>query len=157
VGKQELASEALGHRDEEVLGRILSYLRMKTGNDFSHYKRATVLRRLARRMQVARTDSFDEYFGRLRDNAQEVEGLLAELLISVTSFFRDQEAFQALARDAIPQMFEHAQESPSLRVWVPGCATGEEAYSILMLLLEEAARRDFRPEIQLFASDLDPH
>src|SRR5262249_52216589 len=117
---------------------------------------ATVLRRLARRMQVARTETFDDYLAQLRDSSQEVEALLAELLISVTSFFRDQEAFQALAREVIPHLFDDAQENRSLRVWVPGCATGEEAYSILILLLEEAARREFRPDIQLFASDLDP-
>ena len=156
VEKRELAAEVLGQREEEVLVRILAHLRMKTGNDFSHYKRATVLRRLARRMQVARTDTFDEYFSRLRDSTQEVEALLAELVISVTSFFRDPEAFQALARDVIPRLFDDAEEKRILRVWVAGCATGEEAFSVLILLLEELARHEFRPDIQMFASDLDP-
>jgi two-component system CheB/CheR fusion protein len=154
--KQQLASENLGHHEEELLGRILAHLRMKTGNDFSHYKRATILRRLARRMQVARTETFDQYFDRLRDSTQEVEALLAELLISVTSFFRDPEAFQVLAREVVPRLFDDAQESRNLRVWVAGCATGEEAYSVLMVVLEEAAKRKFRPDIQVFASDLDP-
>src|SRR5262249_44470638 len=78
-----------------------------------------------------------------------------DLLISVTSFFRDSHAFEKLAQEAIPAMFEQREPDHSLRVWVPGCATGEEVYSVAIILLEEAARRDDRPDLQVFASDID--
>jgi two-component system CheB/CheR fusion protein len=141
--------------DEEQLRRILAHLRIRTGHDFSKYKRSTVLRRIARRMQVTRSDDLAGYYDALRENTDEAQALLADLLISVTTFFRDIEAFEALRKLALPQLFEHRDPEDTLRVWVCGCATGEEAYSIAMLLLEEAGRHDLRPPIQVFASDLD--
>jgi len=151
--KREIRTEELSGPDEEALRRILNYLRMKTGHDFSHYKRATIVRRLARRMQVTRSETLDGYMVHLRENAEEVQALLADLLISVTSFFRDAASFEALAREVIPRLFGRAEGA--IRVWVPGCATGEEVFSIAILLLEEMARREDRPDIQIFASDLD--
>ena len=153
--KLQLQAEDLGEKDEQALARVLAYLKVKSGHDFTHYKRATILRRIGRRMQVTRTETLDEYLINLRAHAEEAQSLLGDLLISVTSFFRDAAAFQELARFVIPKLFEEGGESNSIRVWVPGCATGEEVYSIAMLLLEEVARQDARPEIQLFASDLD--
>lgn len=153
--KLRMPAERLAERDEEAIRRILAQLRLRTGNDFSHYKRATVVRRLARRMQVSRTESLDDYLAYLKDHPEETQLLLADLLISVTSFFRDPMAFEELRRLVIPKLFEERDPHNSLRIWVPGCATGEEVYSIAILLLEEAARREDRPEIQLFASDLD--
>jgi two-component system CheB/CheR fusion protein len=153
--KQEITVENLAGKDEDALRRILSHLRLKTGHDFSHYKRATVGRRLARRMQVTRTETLGEYLAKVREDPEEVPALLGDLLISVTNFFRDATAFQQLAVDVIPKLFEERDPEHSLRIWVPGCATGEEVYSLAILLLEEAARRDDRPEIQIFASDLD--
>jgi two-component system CheB/CheR fusion protein len=141
--------------DEEVLRRILAHLRVRIGHDFSLYKRATILRRIARRAQVTRKETLADYYEFLRDNAEEAQSLFADFLISVTTFFRDPQAFERLAQDAIPQIFDAKEAGGNIRVWVPGCATGEEAYTIGMLLLEEAARRDLRPEIQVFASDLD--
>ena len=88
-------------------------------------------------------------------NSEEAQSLLADLLISVTTFFRDAEAYETLRKLAVPQMFEGRHLDEPLRVWVCGCATGEEAYSVAMLLLEEASRHDLRPPIQVFASDLD--
>lgn len=143
--------------DEEVLRRILAHLRARIGHDFSLYKRATILRRIARRVQVTRKESLADYYMFLRANAEEVQALFADFLISVTTFFRDSHAFDVLAREAIPLLFEGKEAGGDIRVWVPGCATGEEAYSIGILLLEEAARRDLRPEIQVFGSDLDPN
>ncbi|HLH12231.1 MAG TPA: chemotaxis protein CheB [Methylovirgula sp.] len=142
------------HFDEELLRRILAHVRVRTGHDFSKYKRATVLRRIARRMQVVRADDGIQYYEYLRDNQEEAQALLSDLLISVTTFFRDSEAFEALKRQVLPQLFMK-QNSESIRVWVPGCATGEEAYTISILLLEEGARHGIRPPIQVFASDLD--
>ncbi len=141
--------------DEEQLRRILAHLRIRTGHDFSKYKRSTVLRRIARRMQVTRSDELSAYYEVLRENSDEAQALLADLLISVTTFFRDAEAYEGLRKLALPHLFEGRDPEDTLRIWVCGCATGEEAYSVAMLLLEEAGRHDLRPPIQVFASDLD--
>ena len=139
----------------DLLGRILTHIRIRTGHDFSKYKRATILRRIARRMQVTRAESPADYCDVLRDDVDEAQALLGDLLISVTSFFRDREAFKILEAHVIPQLFQGKLPDRSIRVWVPGCATGEEAYSIAMLLLEQASRQDIRPAIQVFGSDID--
>jgi two-component system CheB/CheR fusion protein len=141
--------------DEEYVRRILAHVRSRTGHDFSQYKKATVLRRIARRAQVTRREHLADYFAFLRDNVEEVQALFGDLLISVTTFFRDPKAFEALAKHAIPRLFEGKEPSDTIRVWVPGCATGEEAYTVAILILEEAARHDIRPQIQVFGSDLD--
>jgi two-component system, chemotaxis family, CheB/CheR fusion protein len=141
--------------DEELLRRVLAHLRVRTGHDFSKYKRSTVLRRLARRMQVTRTENLSEYYGVLRDSADEAKALLSDLLISVTTFFRDHDAFEALATQVLPGLFEGRELDATIRIWVSGCATGEEAYSIAMLLQEEAAKHELRPSVQMFGSDLD--
>ncbi|HEU5019303.1 MAG TPA: CheR family methyltransferase [Pseudolabrys sp.] len=141
--------------DEDLLRRVLAHLRVRTGHDFSKYKRSTMLRRIARRMQVTRTADLKEYHEFLRENPDEAQALLSDLLISVTTFFRDREAFESLRSQVIPQLFAGKEVSQPIRVWVPGCASGEEAYSIAMLLLEEAGRRELRPPIQIFASDID--
>ena len=139
----------------DLLRRILAHVRVRTGHDFSKYKRATILRRIARRMQVTRAESPNDYYDVLRDDTDEAQALLGDLLISVTSFFRDKEAFQTLELQVIPQLFHGNLADRSIRVWVPGCATGEEAYTVAMLLLEQASRQDIRPTIQVFGSDID--
>jgi len=141
--------------DEDVLRRILAHLRVRTGHDFSKYKRSTVLRRLARRLQVTRVDDLQQYYEVMRDNPEEAQALLGDLLISVTTFFRDSEAFELLARDVVPALFQDKEVDETIRVWVSGCATGEEAYSFAILLLEEASKHPIRPQIQVFGSDLD--
>ena len=125
--KLQLQAEDLGEKGEQSLARVLAYLKVKCGHDFTHYKRATILRRIGRRMQVTRTETLDEYLSNLRAHAEEAQALLGDLLISVTSFFRDAAAFQELARFVIPKLLEERGESSSIRVWVPGCATGEES------------------------------
>jgi two-component system CheB/CheR fusion protein len=151
--KQQLVLAQQGD-DDEQLRRVLAHLRVRTGHDFSHYKRSTVMRRVLRRMQVARRESIEDYFVFLRENADESQELLADLLISVTTFFRDPKAFEALAKHAIANVV-NKPPGQMVRIWVAGCATGEEAYSIAILLLEEAARHELRPEMQILASDLD--
>jgi two-component system CheB/CheR fusion protein len=141
--------------DEELLRRVLAHLRVRTGHDFSKYKRSTVLRRIARRMQVTRTDSLRDYYDLMRDHAEESQALLGDLLISVTTFFRDREVFDIVAQTVLPQVFQERDPADTIRVWVSGCATGEEAYTLAILLLEEAARHELRPAIQVFGSDLD--
>ncbi len=138
----------------EELHRIVNFLRARTGHDFSSYKRATVMRRVLRRMQVSRSESLKQYSEYLRNSPEEAQDLFSDLLISVTMFFRDRDAFEKLADLGIRPMFDDVGED-GIRGWVAGCATGEEAYSIAILILEEAARRKVRPVIQIFASDLD--
>ncbi len=154
-GKASLPVAEMGDVDEDLLRSILSHLRVRTGHDFSKYKRSTVLRRIARRMQVTQSADLKEYDQALRDNAEEAQALLADLLISVTTFFRDSEAFEALAKQVLPEVFNGRKPEDTIRVWVSGCATGEEAYTFAMLLLEEAARHPDRPSVQVFGSDLD--
>ncbi len=145
--------EALPEDGQKALQHVLAQLRARTGHDFAHYKRSTVLRRLDRRLHVTGADSLDAYLDRLRADAGEAAVLLDDLLISVTNFFRDARAFAAL-ESAVPRLFEGKGPEDELRVWVPGCATGEEAYSIAMLLLEHAATLAEPPAVQVFASDL---
>ncbi len=141
--------------DEAALREVLTFLRMRLGHDFSYYKRATVLRRIARRMQVNDTETLSLYLDFLRTHAGEAGALLQDLLISVTNFFRDRETFQALEAH-LPALFQNKQPEDEVRVWVAACATGEEAYSIAMLLLEYAGTLEAPPRIQVFASDIDP-
>ncbi|HTO78646.1 MAG TPA: CheR family methyltransferase, partial [Methylocystis sp.] len=151
--------EALrGVGEEEAdkdLRQIIAFLRRRSGHDFSNYKRATILRRVSRRMQVTRQESLEGYNRFLQANADEAKELFSDLLISVTSFFRDRAAFAALADRVVAPIFEQFESDAAIRIWVLGCATGEEAYSIGMLFLEEAARRAVLPTIQIFATDLD--
>ncbi len=137
-----------------LLPKVLTILRARTDRDFHRYKPATILRRIARRMQLSYIDSFDRYLEKLRESLSEVRALSDDLLINVTSFFRDPDVFERLANDVIPQLFSGKGANDAIRVWSVGCATGEEAYSVAMLLLEESARRDSSPLIQIFASDL---
>jgi two-component system CheB/CheR fusion protein len=151
------AEGKLKEDEEDLIRRILAQVRVGTGHDFSKYKRSTVLRRIQRRAQVARKERLADYFAFLRDDPEEARALFADLLISVTSFFRDPDAFEALATKVIPKLFDGKGADDQIRVWVPGCATGEEAYTLGMLLLEEASRREAPPELQVFGSDLDPN
>lgn len=145
---------AAPHNQEESLLDILAFLRVRTGHDFSSYKRATVLRRLARRMQVNSCHGLADYLLYLRSHAGETGALLQDLLISVTNFFRDREAFAALEA-LIPTLFQDKGPEDQVRVWVSACATGEEAYSIAILLREYAATLLEPPRIQVFATDID--
>jgi two-component system, chemotaxis family, CheB/CheR fusion protein len=153
--KESVSVPDIRNFDEELLRRIIAHLRVRTGHDFSKYKRSTVLRRIARRMQVTRADDLKEYYDVMRDSPDEAQALLGDLLISVTTFFRDSAAFEIVARDVIPEFFRDRSPDEIFRVWVSGCATGEEAYSLAILVLEEASRHQVRPQIQIFGSDLD--
>jgi chemotaxis methyl-accepting protein methylase len=137
--------------------KITVLLRDQTGHDFSFYKKNTLIRRIERRMGVHQITNVDVYIRYLRENPQETELLFKELLIGVTSFFRDHEAFDTLREKAIPQMLKSMTKGNVLRVWSPGCSTGEEAYSVAIILhecLEKLKRKgDFK--IQIFATDID--
>ena len=140
--------------DAEMVPRILTWIRMRTGHDFSRYKRSTVERRLERRMQLVGVEETSGYLDLLRGDTQETAALADDMLINVTSFFRDRAVFGYVEQHVIPALFENKGPGQRLRVWSVGSATGEEAYSLGMLLLEEAGRREQPPQIQIFASDL---
>ncbi len=154
AGGETVAAETRGAKDEAALREVLTILRRQTGHDFSHYKRATLLRRIARRMQVNSMESIPAYLEFFRQHPAEARELLHDLLIGVTHFFRDRASFAALEAN-IPQLFAGKQKDDQIRVWAAGCATGEEAYSIAMLLCEYAERLDSPPSIQIFATDVD--
>lgn len=137
------------------LAQICTLLRTRTGHDFSGYKDKTVARRVQRRMQVLQIDEVPDFIERLRKEPQELDALLQDLLIGVTNFFRDPHAFEALEREVIPQLFEGKGPEDTIRVWVPGCSTGEEAYSIAILLREHMPKAQTAPKLQIFASDID--
>ncbi len=154
-GHPPLAGVPPTTKADSALNKVFILLRAQTGHDFSQYKPSTIHRRLARRMAVQQIERVDSYVKYLQQTPAEVEALLRDLLIGVTSFFRDSEAFGALAEQVIPQLFVDRSADAVIRVWSPGCSTGEEAYSLAILLAEyqEALRQSFR--VQVFATDID--
>ena len=144
-------------KQANALQKITMLLRSQTGHDFSFYKKNTLVRRVERRMSIHKIAAIDVYIRYLRENPQEIELLFKELLIGVTNFFRDTEAFEALKENAIPDMLKGRAKGNVLRAWVPGCSTGEEAYSIAIILLEclEKAKQKSVFKIQIFATDID--
>jgi two-component system, chemotaxis family, CheB/CheR fusion protein len=153
IAKKQRTAEA-GEFDQELLGRIFGQVSLRTGHDLSKYRRSTVLRRIERRIQVTRSDDLQGFYEFLRANVDEAQSLLNDMLISVTTFFRDAEVFELLGTRIVPQLFG-GERNEQIRIWVPGCACGEEAYTIAILLLEEASQQQIRPPIQVFGSDLD--
>lgn len=141
--------------NERALREIMVILRTRTSHDFRHYKRATVLRRIERRLQVNGLTDLQQYRDYLHLHPEETPALLQDMLISVTNFFRDKEAFDALRAQVLPQLFENRTEGEVIRAWTPGCATGEEAYSLAMLLHEASAQTAEQVRFQVFATDID--
>jgi two-component system CheB/CheR fusion protein len=141
-------------RRANALRLIYALVRARVGHDFSRYKERTFLRRVQRRMQVLQLETLEDYAERLRQDSGEAFLLFRDLLIGVTNFFRDRDAFAALEK-FIPRLFEGKGADHVIRVWVIGCATGEEAYSIAMLLREHADTLQVAPKIQIFATDID--
>lgn len=144
---------------EESLGAIVSAILAEivtqTGHDLSHCKTSTLYRRIARRMQMAGLHDLQHYLSYLQAHPDETVALFRDCLVSVTSFFRDADAYEMLERDCIPQLFQSKGRSEFVRVWVAGCATGEEAYSVAIQLAERAAQLHEPPRLQVFATDLD--
>ena len=155
--RHEIDSEGAQRDIGDDLGQITAILRAQTGHDFSDYKDRTIIRCVHRRMHVLQIDDMGAFIDRLRRDSLEVNLLFQDLLIGVTHFFRDPRAFDTLEHAVIPNLFRDKGPDDSIRVWVPGCATGEEAYSIAILLREHAPRADEKPKLQIFASDIDGH
>jgi two-component system CheB/CheR fusion protein len=140
---------------ESTIQAILVRLRAHSGQDFTCYKKSTMARRIQRRMNVHHIEDPQAYLSFLRENPHEVDALMEELLISVTSFFRDPASWKALAEDALPRLIKERADGQALRVWVPGCATGEEAYSVAIALQEQIRKAERSHLVQIFATDLD--
>lgn len=140
--------------EEAAMADVLAYLRSRTGRDFTCYKRATVVRRIGRRMQVNGVTDLPAYLDCLRTRPVEADSLLQDLLISVTNFFRDPDCFDALGTH-LGELLKGRGPNDTVRVWVPACATGEEAYSLAILLADQVRQLEAPPVIQIFATDLD--
>jgi two-component system, chemotaxis family, CheB/CheR fusion protein len=169
LSPREMARQLLAYRDgtahaigpveekgesRDVMRRLFVLLRSRTGHDFSNYKATTIGRRIARRMGVHQISSVDEYLRFAQANPRELDQLFKELLIGVTSFFRDTEAFEALSA-AIPAVLASKPDDHVVRAWVTGCSTGEEAFSLAMLLREHFEGANRHNAVQIFATDLD--
>lgn len=139
----------------QTLRKIFILLRDRTRNDFALYKANTIQRRIERRMNVHQIDNLKSYLRFVLANPHELDALFQELLIGVTSFFRDPQAFEALAQKVLPALVEGKPEGATMRVWVAGCSTGEEAYSLAILIREYLTERKLCLAVQIFASDLD--
>jgi two-component system CheB/CheR fusion protein len=133
---------------------VSALLRASTGRDLSGYKRSTILRRMQRRMQLQHMEELSDYVALLHKQPEEVRALGDDMLVTVTSFFRDPDVFTVLERDIVPRLLQERTFEDPLRAWSIGCATGEEAYSIAMLLLEQATQHEPPPQVQVFATDL---
>lgn len=140
---------------QQALREIFNILRLRTGHDFSNYKRPTILRRVERRINVHNLPDLPAYAAFIRENPDEAISLLKDLLISVTNFFRDKEPFSYLENEILPKIFDGKNAGDQVRIWVCGCATGEEAYSLAMLCDERISNMNDAPEVQIFATDID--
>lgn len=140
--------------EKSPMQRIFDFLRRDFGIDFAQYKPTTVGRRIERRMALCRCLGMKEYADLLEQDAEEIDALYRDLLIGVTRFFRDSRAFVKLGKQVLPKLFERAKDSPQVRAWVAGCATGEEAYSVAILLKESAERAGYKGKINVFATDV---
>jgi two-component system CheB/CheR fusion protein len=148
-------STAAADDQQEWLNKIFAILRGQIGHDFSAYKVNTVLRRISRRMGLNQIDSNEKYVRYLRENSREVETLFRELLIGVTSFFRDAESFDVLKASVLPELLRQMTEGDTFRAWIPACSSGEEVYSLAIVLRECLDHSDKPINLQLFGTDID--
>ena len=147
-------SSGLLKKDLNNLEKICLLIRSQTGHDFSYYKRATIIRRIERRMGINLIDQMTVYINYLQENPDELQALLEDFLIGVSNFFRDQEAFDILKDKVIPLLFKNRSQDKPIRIWVPACSTGEEAYSIGILLQEHMELLKKNYQVQIFATDI---
>ena len=153
-GHAESREDDADQEAEVQLNRLFHLLRTVTGNDFSHYKAPTIRRRIHRRMVLHAVQKLGDYVAFLHDNPAEVRAMADDLLISVTSFFRDEKAFEILSTKVFPRLLDKRSADDPIRVWVAGCATGEEAYSIAICLAEFLEQHTANIPVQLFATDV---
>ncbi|MEL6688825.1 MAG: CheR family methyltransferase [Pseudomonadota bacterium] len=151
----DLGENDAGGGTQEALSRIFEQISRTTGNDFSGYKPSMLLRRLKRRMQICELTNLGDYLAFLEESTDERAALAKDFLINVTSFFRDWEHFEVMRAKVIRPMIEKADDADELRIWVPGCSSGQEAYSIAMMVDRTCKELGKRPLIQIFATDID--
>ena len=143
-------------KEPDQVKKIMALLANRTRHDFNLYKDGTLTRRIARRIAVTRSRNSSEYLQTLYRDDGEVRALFQDLLIGVTNFFRDPEAFRYLQERAIPELFSKNKKSETLRVWIPGCSSGEEAYSVAIILKEYMEENDISKDMQIYGTDIDP-
>ncbi len=141
--------------DAQFIERAMKHVRYRTGHDFKNYKPATLLRRIAVRMSVLGITQPNDYLKRLIESPSEVNRLFRDILINVTSFFRDPTTFELLADEVIPEILQTGEPDREVRIWVPGCSTGQEAYSIAMLFADAIERLDLSRKVSIFGTDID--
>lgn len=145
----------LSQKDLDDFESLLDYLKRGRGSDFTGYKRQSLIRRVLRRMQVVGISTFPEYQDYLEVHPEEFADLFNTILINVTSFFRDKEAWDYLAAEILPKIMESTKGNEIIRIWSAGCASGEEAFSIAMLMMEALGEEKFRSKVKIFATDID--
>jgi two-component system CheB/CheR fusion protein len=153
----DMGATATKNEQQSWLNKIFATLRTRIGHDFSLYKPNTILRRISRRMGLNQIDNHENYVRFLRENSAEVEALFRDLLIGVTQFFRDADSFEVLKTKILPTCLASMPEGATFRAWVPGCSTGEEVYSLVMVLHECLDQIPNRLNLQLFGTDIDNH
>jgi len=149
-------SERVHKTVKNFLERILLLIRDRTRVDFADYKQSSIRRRIERRMAIHQIDSIEDYFRYLEENPSEAEALHKDFLIGVTRFFRDPESFEALSERVLSELIQKNRQNSTLRIWVPGCSTGEEAISIATLLFDCMEKLNVHHSVQIFGTDLDP-
>lgn len=135
--------------------KIILIVRNRTGQDFSQYKKSTVYRRIGRRMNIHQIEEMTQYLEYLQNNPHEVDLLFNEFLINVTNFFRDPDAYDSLKKGALKNLIMDKSDLDDLRIWVPGCSSGEEVYSIAIIVKELMDELKKKLEVQIFGTDLD--
>jgi two-component system CheB/CheR fusion protein len=150
-------TEPVEIQDPDAFNNILSILHAQIGHDFHYYKKTTLIRRIQRRMSLQQLELLSDYVSYLRRDADETHELFKDLLIGVTGFFREKEPWELLDELAIAPLVQAQHDEHPIRVWVPGCATGEEAYTIAILLHKKCAELNLSTEFQIFATDIDAH
>lgn len=140
---------------QQALREIFTEIRTRTGHDFTNYKRPTLLRRIERRINIHNLPDLPSYVAYMHQNPEEIAALLKDLLISVTNFFRDKKAFELVENEILPTALKNKTQEAQLRIWVAGCATGEEAYSLAILCAEKISGIIDAPKVQIFATDID--
>ena len=153
--QKDKAQKALGDNAKGSLGQIIKVLQAHSPIDFNVYKDGTLLRRIERRMALRHITDSEEYLALLKESSEEAQGLCADLLISVTSFFRGKDAFDYIEKTLLDGLLRSHEAGKPLRIWVPACATGEEAYSLAMLVIEKASALRKDVKLQIFATDVD--
>ena len=148
-------TDAIASKPSNYLEKILNIIRFKTGHNFAHYKHTTISRRIEKRMVLNQIEKLSDYVFYLQQDPSEVDALFKEFIIGITNFFRDAETFNVLKEKTIPRLFEHRHPEYPVRIWVVGCSTGEEAYSIAMLIMEHMDTIGQHFKVQIFATDID--